>query len=98
MNGVIELSWKILVSIITALIVFIIIFLIVAGLLNTTTISRGAREICLLLLSKLKVFGVGASSLQLCDSFYTPFCGDGICDTGETCAQDCPSQTMLPHR
>jgi len=96
-KGVIELSWKILVSIITALIGFVIIFLLVTQLLSVNSISRGARELCYLLLSKLKVFGVAASTLDLCNSFWEPVCGDGICDTGEVCARDCPSPTMLPY-
>ena len=91
MKGVIELSWKILVSIITALIGFVIIFLLVTKLLSTNSISSGAREFCYLLLSKLKVFGVVAETLNLCNSFYEPVCGDGICNTGETCPSDCPN-------
>ena len=66
---VIELNWKILVGIIAAVITFIIIALILTGILNAENLGKGAREICLLIVTKLKILGLGAETLNICDVF-----------------------------
>lgn len=68
-KGVIELNWKILVAIIAAVITFIIIYLVLAGILSGENLGRAGREFCLLLLSKLKIFGLGAEQAGICDVF-----------------------------
>jgi hypothetical protein len=69
MKGVIELNWKILVAIIVAVIGFIIVFMIITGILKPENLSKGAKEICLLMISKLKIFGIGAERSGICDVF-----------------------------
>lgn len=69
MKGVIELNWKILVGIIAAVITFIVILLILTGILKAENLAKGAREICLLMVTKLKILGFGAESLSICDVF-----------------------------
>lgn len=66
---VIELNWKILVGIIAAVITFIVIALILTGILNAENLGQGAREICLLMVTKLKILGLGAETLNICDVF-----------------------------
>ena len=69
MKGVIELNWKILIAIISAVIAFILILLIVVGILKPGNLSQGAGEMCVLLISKLKILGLGAQQLGVCDTF-----------------------------
>jgi uncharacterized membrane-anchored protein len=69
LKGVLELNWKILLAIIVSVIAFIIIFLIVAGILRPGNLSKAAGEICLLMISKLQIFGMGAEKLGICDTF-----------------------------
>lgn len=69
MKGVLELNWKILIAVITAVVLFTIVFLVAIGMLNTCTISTGGKEVCLLLISKLQIFGFGAEQIQMCEVF-----------------------------
>ena len=69
MKGVLELNWKILIAIIAGVIAFILILLIVVGILKPGNLSQGAGEMCVLLISKLKIFGLGAQRLGICDTF-----------------------------
>ena len=69
MKGVIELSWKLLVAIIAAVIVFLLVLLIVVGILKPGNLSQSAAEMCILLISKLKILGLGAQQLGICDTF-----------------------------
>ncbi len=69
MKGVIELNWKILVFIVSGLILFIVVMLFLFGMVNTCALSAGAREGCLLLISKLQFLGYGAEALKICDIF-----------------------------
>ena len=66
---VLELNWKILVGIISAVVIFIVVILIIAGILKPENLGNGAREICLLMVTKLKILGFGAETLQVCDVF-----------------------------
>jgi VIT1/CCC1 family predicted Fe2+/Mn2+ transporter len=69
MKAVIEFSWKILVAIIAAVIAFILILLIVVGILKPGNLSNSAAEMCILLVSKLQILGIGAQNLGICDTF-----------------------------
>lgn len=69
MKGVIEMNWKILVAIIVTVIGFVIVFLILMGILKPENLSKGAYEICLLMISKLKIFGFGAEQAGICEAF-----------------------------
>ena len=69
MKGVWNLNWKILIGIIIAVIGFIIVFAILSGMLKTENLGKGAREICILIISKLKIFGLGAEKIGICDTF-----------------------------
>jgi len=69
MKGVIELNWKILIFIISGILLLLIVILILFGMIDTCALSAGAREGCLLLISKLQFLGHGASALKICDIF-----------------------------
>ena len=69
MKGVIELNWKILIAIISAIIAFILILLIVVGILKPDNLAKGAAEMCALLVSKLQILGIGAEKIGICDTF-----------------------------
>jgi len=69
MKGVFELNWKIFIGIVAALIAFILVLLIVVGVLKPGNLSQGAGEMCVLLISKLKIFGLGAERIGICDAF-----------------------------
>ena len=69
MKGVIELNWKILIAIIAGIIMFILILLIVVGILKPGNLSGAAGEMCVLLVSKLSIVGLGAEKLGVCDTF-----------------------------
>ncbi|MFH0711002.1 MAG: hypothetical protein V1944_00320 [Candidatus Aenigmatarchaeota archaeon] len=69
MKGVIDLNWKILIAIISAVIAFILILLIVVGILKPGNLSGAAGEMCVLLISKLKILGLGAQQMGICDTF-----------------------------
>ena len=68
-KGVIELNWKILIAIIAGVIAFILVLLIVIGILKPGNLSGAAGEMCVLLISKLKILGLGAERLGVCDTF-----------------------------
>ena len=69
MKGVIELNWKILVAIIAAVIAFIVVLLIIMGILKPDNLRGSAAEMCVLLISKLKILGLSAQQMGICDTF-----------------------------
>lgn len=68
-KGVIELNWKIMIGIIIAVVVFIISLLLIAGMLSGENIGRAAKEICMLIMSKIGLLAWGAESMKLCEVF-----------------------------
>lgn len=69
MKGAWELNWKILIGIIAAVILFIIVFAVLTGMLKPENLGNAGREICLLLVSKLKILGLGPEKIGVCDTF-----------------------------
>jgi len=45
-TGIVELNWKIIVSIIAAIIAFAIILLVILGFVTTESLSEGAANLC----------------------------------------------------
>lgn len=69
MIGVWNLNWKILIGIIAAVVLFIIAFAILTGMLKAENLGNFGKELCLLLISKLKIFGLGAEKIGICETF-----------------------------
>jgi hypothetical protein len=54
MKAVVTFQWKIVVGIVVAIIAFAIIFLIMSGVINGDNLSKGAAQLCHMILDQVQ--------------------------------------------
>lgn len=69
-KGAINISWRMLIGIIAAVVVFLVILAFLLGIADPKKIGIFMRDSCALLVPKLGFLGLGAEAIGLCDIFY----------------------------
>jgi hypothetical protein len=68
-KGITRQHLVILIAVIVMIVSFGIVLLVYTGMLSSGNLRNGAYEFCILLVSKLSIFGLGAEKLGVCSSW-----------------------------
>ena len=65
-KGITRQHLVILIGVIVMLVTVGILILVFTGIIKTDNLNQGAQEFCMLIVSKLSIFGMGAEKLGVC--------------------------------